>query len=202
MNVLELNIGLGDVVKTKDGKFYEVKKIVDEDQIVLNSESGSYDACLNGGTVEITDVFKKNGTFKFFVYGSLLSGEANERVTEPKSRAKATLVRKGILYSMGYFPALVLEGVPDIFAGSMVSDIAGELLIVDEEDAANMYKLEGYSKNRSECLYDKLTVLVKLESGELDTASVFCMSFDKISRWNDVYPTKLNNWKDRCKWKM
>lgn len=200
MNVLELNIGLGDVVKTKDGKVYEVKKIVDADHIVLVSESGSYDTCLSDGTVEITDVFKKSGTFKFFVYGSLLSGESNERVVaEPKSRVKATLVEKGILYSMGYFPALIVKGIPDRLARFVVSDIAGELLVVDEEDAVNMYKLEGYSKNRYAGLYDKMNVLVKLENGEIDTASVFCMPFNKVCRFAQAYPTKLNNWKDRNK---
>jgi gamma-glutamylcyclotransferase (GGCT)/AIG2-like uncharacterized protein YtfP len=86
-----------------------------------------------------------------FVYGTLLVGESNHRVAKPYLKDVQPGKVKGRLYSVGAFPALVLDE-------DKGREIEGEWFTVAEEGLAAMDWLEGYRGPGMANFYDRVWV--------------------------------------------
>jgi gamma-glutamylcyclotransferase (GGCT)/AIG2-like uncharacterized protein YtfP len=84
------------------------------------------------------------------VYGTLLVVEANHHVARPYLQHVEEGTIRGHLYSVGTYPAVVLDqdGV----------DIEGEWFTVNGEGLERMDWLEGYGENRRHNYYDRVWV--------------------------------------------
>lgn len=72
-----------------------------------------------------------------FVYGTLLSGEANYHIVEPYVLSARPGAVRGTLYDAGAYPALVLSGWEQGL-------VKGEWLVLRDEALAKTDKLEEY----------------------------------------------------------
>lgn len=88
--------------------------------------------------------------YKVFAYGTLLVGESNHYVAEPYLKQIEEGTIKGFLYSLGPYPAVVLDdnGV----------DIIGEWLTVNRIGLKRMDWLEDYQENSQNNDYERVWV--------------------------------------------
>ena len=102
-------------------------------------------------------------TFKVAVYGTLMTGERNERWAADALDRRPCVLR-GTLYDTGLgYPAFV----PDADGG----EVKAELLTVTADALARMDVLEGYPR-----LYRREVVQAVLENGSIETAMVYVMN--------------------------
>ena len=104
----------------------------------------------------------KKGTALIAAYGTLRSGERNERFCRNAvSRRSATI--SGTLYDSGWgFPAFVPEGK---------TKVAVELIEIPIRDWADVDRLEGYPR-----LYDRMLMDFTLDNGETVQAWIYIMN--------------------------
>lgn len=110
----------------------------------------------------------------FFVYGTLKRDQHNECVWPAKALEVQWGTTRGVLYDLGYFPAMVAgEGV-----------VGGEVWFMDEDDMVATLKaldrLEGYNP-RGGGLYDRRQVAVTLTSGRDRGTEVICWAYFMVS---------------------
>lgn len=107
---------------------------------------------------------KKNEPIRVAVYGTLLTGDANERIGADALDRKPCRM-SGTLYDPngGWYPAFV----PD---GTEAFNVAGEVLMVSAETFARLDRLEGYPN-----LYDRVRIPVLREDGTRVDAWVYVM---------------------------
>ena len=101
-------------------------------------------------------------------YGTLRSGESNERFCRNAiSRRSATI--SGTLYDTGWgFPAFVPEGDSPVTVELIVSV---ELIEIPIRDWADVDRLEGYPR-----LYDRMLMDFTLDNGETVQAWIYTMN--------------------------
>ena len=102
-------------------------------------------------------------TFKVAVYGTLLTGERNERwATDALDRRPCVL--RGTLYDTGW-------GYPAFIPNADGGEVKAELLTVTEATLARMDELEGYPR-----LYRRDTVQAVLGDGSVEAAMVYVLN--------------------------
>ena len=102
-------------------------------------------------------------TFKVAVYGTLLTGERNERWAADALDRKPCVLR-GTLYDTGW-------GYPAFVPNSDGGEVKAELLTVTADTLARMDVLEGYPR-----LYRRETILAVLGDGSNEVAMVYVMN--------------------------
>ena len=118
-------------------------------------------------------------TFKVAVYGTLMTGERNERWAADALDRRPCVLR-GTLYDTGWgYPAFVPDADGD--------EVKAELLTVTEATLARMDVLESYPR-----LYRRETVQPALEDGSVEAAMVYVMT--PMSRGAKVIPD--GDWRD------
>ncbi|WP_458413792.1 gamma-glutamylcyclotransferase family protein [Schinkia sp. CFF1] len=107
--------------------------------------------------------------FKVFVYGTLLVGESNHHVAKPYLLHVEEGTIKGFLYSLGPYPAIVLDdnGV----------DIKGEWLTVNQLGLERMDWLEDYQENGQNNDYERVWVKDSYTENE---GFVYVYSLEKV----------------------
>ena len=121
----------------------------------------------------------KKETVLIAAYGTLRSGERNERFCRNAvSRRSATI--SGTLYDTGWgFPAFVPEGK---------TKVAVELIEIPIRDWADVDRLEGYPR-----LYDRMLMDFTLDNGETVQAWIYTMNH--LPERAEVIPS--GDWKVR-----
>ena len=121
----------------------------------------------------------KNETVLIAAYGTLRSGERNERFCQNAvSRRSATI--SGTLYDTGWgFPAFVPEGK---------TNVSVELIEIPIRDWADVDRLEGYPR-----LYDRMLMDFMLGRGEIVQAWIYIM--DRLPE--QAWVISSGDWKTR-----
>ncbi|MBB5322961.1 gamma-glutamylcyclotransferase (GGCT)/AIG2-like uncharacterized protein YtfP [Anoxybacillus tepidamans] len=88
-------------------------------------------------------------TYRVFVYGTLLVGEANHHIAAPYLQKVQPGKVKGQLYDVGAYPALVI---------SEEGEVVGEWLTVTEEGIKQMDMLEDYEEGRDNNEYERVWI--------------------------------------------
>lgn len=104
-----------------------------------------------------------------FVYGSLLPGLQNSFLLDGSSAVGAGKTT-GLLFSMGAFPAVVLN---KYLTEPTDATIKGMVYQVSPEVLADLDALEGYVEGMRGNLYDRDTVSVQMETGNVIEALIY-----------------------------
>ena len=106
-----------------------------------------------------------------FVYGTLLSGQGNNRLLGDSPCAGKGYINGYRMYSLGGFPAIV--------AAHTAERVEGEVYVVDDETLDRLDMLEGYSRgntdNQYRNMYEVEKVIVSTENGTV-SCEVYTMS--------------------------